>query len=175
MNSQDSTTKKVLQHLTSSLSISEQELFVEESPIPLLPERYSIFYAEKKGSHGHIYEYCILLENEFFSSAESDSFARLLKMENFLHKRNLNADQFVILFRMLHVKMGDSEPLLSDSLLRNKTLKRYGVPVALPSIQESNGGVQIVFYTHRLKSGTIEQWIVTVSRDYQVNYETPAQ
>src|SRR3989337_2419723 len=90
MEQENTSIEKIAAHVKKHLSLSEKEIDIREIPIPTVPKDYSIYYVEKKESHGNVYYYYVLAENEMFSSADADAFERLLKKEDFLKSRSLD-------------------------------------------------------------------------------------
>lgn len=162
-------TQAILDHAKKYLSLSEENLAVKETPISALPPEMQVYYLEKKGSYGNVYYHYVVLNEELFCSADGDGFERLLRKERYLENKNLTVDQVIILFRLLKLPMRDTRVVTAEDLASAR-LKQYAGKIAVPKIDESKNGVQIVFWVSSLVYPP-EKWILTIDPEYNVRYQ----
>lgn len=146
--------------------LKADKVFVEEVQIENLPKNMEVYYVEKEGSHGNIYSHYVVDSGELFTSANEDSFDKLLKKEEYLSKKHLTAEQLITLFRLLKVKMRDTEVVGIQDL---QTASKGSEP-APPALTETNNGVEVTFWTKSLRHDP-EKWSFTISSDYKVTYK----
>ena len=161
----------IINHAKEQLSIPQNKIFISRTPISELPQNLDVYYLEVDGSYGNVYHHYIVSNDELFCSAEQDSLERLLKSERYLERKNLSADQLMILFRMLKVPMRDTLTIHSNDLITNVELKPFADEISEPFLQESKSGIEIVFWTTPLRNSSPEKWTVSISPDYSVNYQ----
>jgi hypothetical protein len=148
--------------------LKTDKVFVDEVQIEILPKNMEVYYVEKEGSYGNIYYHCVVDNGELFTSANEDSFDKLLKKEQYLSNKNLTAEQLVILFRLLKVKMRDTEVVgIQDLQSASKGSPEEPAP---PAVTETKNGVEVTFWTKSLRHEP-EKWSFTISSDYKVTYK----
>ena len=160
----------ILDHIKQHLSLSEKDIAFQETPIPRLPHHMAVFSVEEKGSYGNALHRYVICDGDLFSSVEDDSLERLLKKEDYLRKKQLTADQLVILFRLLKAGMRDTEIIRAGDLAEGGVYEKYRGKVIPPTVEESQAGVKVVFWAKHLRKSHPDQWVVTISPDYTVEY-----
>jgi hypothetical protein len=169
MNTTTKLPQTIIDHAKKQLSIPENEILGEETSIQALPDHLKVFYVEEKGSYGNNFIRYVISNSDMFSSAEKDSFDRLLKKEHYLEKRNLTLDQLVILFRLLKVDMRDTEVITEQDLAKGGIYENLAGRVTAPSEEETKGSVKIVFWAKHIRRSP-EKWTFTIFPGYKVEY-----
>ena len=168
MSSATKSTQAIIDDAKKHLNVAADKIFVEEIQIETLPKNMEVYYVEKEGSYGNIYFHYVVDSGELFSSANEDSFDKLLKKEDYLSKKNLTAEQLVTLFRLLKVKMRDTEVVgIQDLQNASKGTSEQPAP---PALAETKNGVEVTFWTKSLRHEP-EKWSFTISSDYKVTYK----
>lgn len=169
MSSTTKSTQAILDDAKKHLSVSEDKIHVEEIPVENLPSNMEVYYVEKEGSYGNVYFHYVVVDGELFSSADKEAFEKLLKKERYLEKKHLTADQLIILFRMLRVKMRDTEVVGIQDLQSGGELQDQADKITPPALNETKNGVEVTFWTRSLRHEP-EKWSFTISPDYKVTY-----
>ncbi|MCI0417232.1 hypothetical protein L0222_31050 [bacterium] len=169
MSSTTKSTQAIIDHAKKHLSVSADKIAVDDIPIEALPPYMEVYYVEKEGSYGNIYFHYVVINGELFSSADKDSFERLLKKERYLEKKSLTVDQLIILFRMLKVRMRDTEVVGIEDLKPGGRLEQEAEKITPPALTETKNGVDVAFWTTSLRHEP-EKWTFTISPDYTVTY-----
>lgn len=162
----------IVDHAKRKLSVPESKISIIRTPISELPQNMDVYYLEIDGSYGNLYHYCVASDDQLFFSGEEDSFERLLKAERYLEKKHLTADQLIILFRILKVRIRNMHTINLHDLTGDDELKPYLDQISAPALHESKSGTEVIFWTTASNNPTPERWTITVSLDYNVNYQS---
>jgi hypothetical protein len=168
MSSATKSTQAIIDDAKKHFQVPADKIFVEDIQVETLPKNMEVYYAEKDGSHGNIYLNYVVDNGELFSSANEDSFDKLLKKEQYLTKKHLTAEQLVTLFRLLKVKMRDTEVVGIQDL---QTTSNAPSEPAAPNVTETKNGAEVTFWTKSLRHDP-EKWSFTISPDYKVSYKS---
>ena len=169
MSSTTKSTQAIIDDAKKHLQVSADKIVVEEIPVEALPSNMEVYYVEKEGSYGNIYYHYVVVDGQLFSSAEKDSFDKLLKKEQYLTKKHLTVDQLIMLFRMLKVKMRDTEVVGIQDLDTTGGPQDEADKITPPALTETKNGVEVTFWTKSLRHEP-EKWTFTISPDYTVTY-----
>ncbi|HSP07498.1 MAG TPA: hypothetical protein VLR94_09995 [Acidobacteriota bacterium] len=172
MEHEDTSMKSIAEHINKHVSLPEDQLDIRLIPMAALPEKYAVYYVEKKQSHGNVYYHCVLADGEIYSSAETDGFERLLKKMDYLANRSLTNDQFITLFSMLKGKIRDREIVRKEDLSQGGIMESSKDQASEPILVEKADGVEVVFWTLALRSHALERWSVHVFPDYRVQFKS---
>jgi hypothetical protein len=170
MSSATKSTQAIIDDAKKHLQVPADKIVVEEIPVETLPSNMEVYYVEKEGSYGNIYFHYVVDNGELFSSAEKDSFEKLLKKEQYLTKKNLTPEQLITLFRLLKVKMRDTEVVGIQDLQSAGRNKGDAEKITPPALAETKDGVEVTFWTKSLRHEP-EKWMFTISPDYKVTYK----
>lgn len=161
----------ILDHAKKHLSVTDQDLTIQEIPISALPDRLEVFYVEEKGSYGNDFYQYLASGGDIYSSIEENSLERLLRKEDYLKKKQFSPEQLVILFRLLKVRMRDTEVVSSNDLAKGGTYEHYQNILHSPGAEElKDGSVQIAFWAKHLRKRLPEKWTFSVHPDYSIDY-----
>ncbi len=164
--------KAILAHAKTNFSLSVDEVSLKAIDNKGLPGGAAQFYLEKKSSYGNVsYNYVVLNDKIFCSGVESD-FGNFLKEQDFLRAKNLDANQFLALYRTLRSKRRDILILDEAKLAASDdSLKQYRNQIAPPQLTFSGDEALLTFYTKKVAGSTIEKFEVKVSSNYAVTIQ----
>jgi hypothetical protein len=158
----------VLDHLNANFGVlpdSVQALAIKARD---LPEGALEFYVEAKGSSGHDnYNYVVIGERVYCSRSEGE-FARILKEQRLLDRKDLGAAQMMRLYSLFAMPR-QIKYIDQNALDRNPQDFSAYPQVKAPALTSGDqGAVVLTFYATPLRAVQPSRWTVSISRTYQV-------
>jgi hypothetical protein len=160
--------QRVIEHLQSTFGVGTDAVQVVALTPRDLPAGASEFYVEAKDSHGHDnYNYMVLGDKVYCSRVDGE-FARVLREQALLERKDLSAAQLMRLYSLFALPR-EIKYLDANVLARNVQEYRAYPQVQPPVLnQRPDGGVTLTFFATPVLSVQPAKWSVTISRTYEV-------
>ena len=166
--------QRVIDHLATHFGLKADAVQILSLTPRDLPQGAAEFFVELKDTHGHDnYNYVVIGDKVYCSRVEGE-FARLLREQSLLDRKDLTAAQYMRLYSLFalprQVKYIDA-----NVLQRNAASYRAFPQVKAPSLApRPDGGITLTFFATPVQAVQPSKWIVSVSRGYEVDVTSEA-
>lgn len=169
-NQDEPVLKRIAEHAANNFALSSEAVSVKEVNLKDLPTGVRQFsVSEKNTSDGKQYNY-LLQESRLYSSGIEDDFARFLKDNKFLERKELDAKWF----QTILWKLNDfSNQLLIDEeqiAKPREALKPFTSRISAPALSRTDKNAVYKFYTQSVTVRPVQKFEVTVAPDYKVTF-----
>ena len=160
--------RRVIAHLESTFGVKADAVEVVALTPRDLPAGASEYYVEARGSRDHDNYNVVVFGDKVYCSRVSGEFARTLREQALLERKDLSAAQLMRLYSLFglprHLKYIDA-----DALARDAQDYRAFPQVQPPALtQRPDGGVTLTFFATPVMSVEPARWSVAISRSYEV-------
>jgi len=160
--------RRVIEHLDSIFGVKADAVEVVALTPRDLPAGAAEYYVEAKGSHGHDnYNYVVLGDKVYCSRVEGE-FARVLREQALLERRDLSAAQLMRLYSLFALPR-EIKYIDANVLARNAQDYKAYPQVQPPALaRRPDGGVTLTFFATPALSVEPARWSVAISSTYEV-------
>ena len=159
----------VRDHLRVKFGVKRDEVDILSLTPRDLPPGAVEFYVEAKGSHGHDNYNYVVLNNRVYCSRVDGEFARLLREQSLLRRKDIVAAQYMRLFSLFALPRQVS--YIDANKLRRFTSDYRAFPqVQAPTLtRRPDGGVTLTFFASPAGEAVQpSKWAVSISPTYKV-------
>lgn len=158
----------VLDHLGTSFSVRPDAVQVMSLTPRDLPPGALEFYVEIKGSHGHDHYNYVILGNRIYCSRVEGEFARLLREQSLLGRKDVGAAQYMRLYSLFALPR-QLKYIDANALSRNASDYRAFPQIQAPAlVSRPGGGVALIFFATPVDAVQPSKWTVSISPTYDV-------
>ena len=158
----------VLDHLAATFGLTARAVDILPLAPRDLPEGANEFFVEARDSHGHDNRNCVVMGDKVYCSGTEGEFARLLREQAMLGRKDLSAARLMRLYSLFALPR-QLKYVDANVLARNREDWRAYPEVAAPALSKlPDGGATLTFYATPVTGVQPSKWTVTVTPAYQV-------
>jgi hypothetical protein len=160
--------RRVIEHLDATFGVKADAVEVVALTPRDLPAGAAEYYVEAKGSHGHDNYNVVVLGDRVYCSRVEGEFARVLREQALLERKDLSAAQLMRLYSLFALPR-EIKYIDANVLARNAQDYKAYPQVQPPALAwQPDGGVTLTFFTTPVLSVEPIKWSVAISRNYEV-------
>jgi hypothetical protein len=159
----------VLEHLRTTFNVKPDAVQVMSITPRDLPPGALEFYVETRGSHGHDHYNYVVLGNAVYCSRVEGEFARLLREQSLLGRKDVGAAHYMRLYSLFALPR-QLAFIDANTIGRNASELRAFPQVQAPAlVRRSDGGATLVFFATPVDTVQPSKWTVSISPSYDVS------